>query len=105
VGTHAAVWALVCLAAVAAMDHGRAFLWLLHLQAGRSRDPLPPQQVARVCASAVAHFCRALHDFAAHGDAPARLWQLPPGHPFLDQAPGAERLRVRLPPGCPDPDA
>ena len=102
---HAEVWGLVSLASVAAMEHGRAFLWALHLQAGRSRAPQPPAQVARVCASAVAHFWRTLHDFAAHGSAMARRWQLQPGHPFLDQDLGGEQLRVRLPPGCPAQEA
>ena len=33
-GVHGDAWALVCLAAVAAMEHGRAHLWALHHQGG-----------------------------------------------------------------------
>ena len=100
-GVHAATWTLVCLSAVAAMNHGRAFLWRLHQDAGGSRAPLPRAQVDQVCASAVAHFWRSLHDFAADSGVVADVWQLQPGHPFLDRVAGAERLRVSLPPGCP----
>ena len=100
-GTHDAAWTLVCLAAVAAMDHGRALLWGLHVRAGRSPVALSPEQVAAASASAVARFWHVLQDFAADSEGPSAAWQLPPGHPFLAQAPGARVLHVRLPPTGP----
>lgn len=103
-GVHGDAWALVCLAAVAAMEHGRAHLWALHHQGGGAGAPLPPARVSAVAASAVASFWRVLHDFAAAGGPElAERWGLQPEHPFLAPAGPARGLGVRWPVAAPPP--
>ena len=78
-GVHGGVWDVVCLAAVAAMDHGRRRMYAM------SQRP-PSQTSPRLVASssAVAHFWRLLSDFVSLRSAP-HSWRdhTPPGHPFI----------------------
>ena len=100
---HEGVWVLVCLAAVAAMEHGRARLWALRTAArragggglGPAGGPLPPAVVSGVGRSAAAHFWHTLHDFVMAGPSVLPHWELPQGHPFV--APAGGGLRVALP--------
>jgi hypothetical protein len=118
---HADVWTLVALAAIAAMEYGRALLWA-HRHSSSWPDPgplglavlargplpahvvrshiLPHIQAARDVAvasvgrAACTHFWRSLQDFAtAHPDWAAG--QLGPAHPFLCERAG--RLHVSIP--------
>jgi hypothetical protein len=103
---HAGVWDVVCLAAVAAMEHGRKLMWRLHLQAisasaanssGRQATlhelwhlPDPSIGVSDVvqyaARAAAADFWGRLQDFADL-DLPASRWPavayLGPHHPYL----------------------
>ena len=100
------VWLLVCLAAVAAMEHGRARLWALRRAAmhapaaapgggGDGVPALPVAVVEGVSRQAAARFWHILHDFVMAGQPAVSQWDLPPGHPFLSS--GASGLRVVLP--------
>jgi len=114
---HAGVWCVVCLAAIAAMDHGRRTLYRLlqrhgslspaHLSGPRQRTlfqvwghasvPAPPQSiVATACLLAQADFWGRLHSFVSLGMAPAQ-WAagVGPCHPFLSHA--GRRLSPRAP--------
>lgn len=78
-GVYCGVWEVVCLAAVAAMDHGRRKMYAL------STGPPPATPVHDVCArSAAARFWDLLSDFVSLGCAPSS-WRgrAPPGHPFI----------------------
>jgi hypothetical protein len=113
------VWTLVCLAAVAAMEWGRRFLWACR-RGPHWPDPGPQgitalaqtfpqdlvdyhlmpvvlaardQAVRSVANAAALRFWTSLQDFAAAF--PRSPWPLPPDHPFL-HAPGGTLL-VRLP--------
>ena len=101
---HGGVWLVVCLAALAAMDHGRRQLWRLHRGAaeaaevasasggrqrtlpelwGASPPPGAPIRV-RAAALAVADFWGRLAHYA-HSSAAPPAWALdvPSSHPFL----------------------
>lgn len=122
--TRPGVWYVVCLAAVAAMDHGaRQHARLVRAQAGeqagrqaasqpsssRSRQrtsgasqPLPPGRLPPMAAraSAVAFFWGRLQDFASLH---RRGWSgiephLPAGHPPFFSMDGGGIMRVRRPP-------
>ena len=122
-------WALVALAALAAMEHGRRHLYALRVgptwpdpgPAGHRvlHGALPPflfdghvrqhimaerdAIVARVSNAAAGRFWHLLQDFAsAQGVAP-RGWAVGPEHPFLRVAPGDGRLQLRLPEGVEAP--
>lgn len=92
-GIHAGVWDLVCLAAVAAMDHGRRTLYAL------STGPPPATPLPAIAArSARARFWSHLTDFIAYGCAPLS-WRdpCPTGHPFIHVDPATSRLTVHCP--------
>ena len=77
---NATVWAMVCVAAVHAMEHGRRVLWARSLSVegrGLPRSVL----VSSVAALVVAQFWLALYDFA--GVRPAAPLPLAADHPFL----------------------
>jgi hypothetical protein len=112
---HGGVWAVVGLAAVAAMAHGRRYAWRLHMDAEeartRSRDgrrqatleeawglaPPPPGPMARAARNAAADFWCRLGDFASLGPAP-EAWKVAPGAPFLAAAgEGSAQLVVNMP--------
>lgn len=113
-------WALVCLAAVAAMEYGRQYLWA-HRHSATWPDPgpeglallhqlpiahqlldaviLPPLLaglgpiITSVCTAASARFWHLLADFTSvHATMP---WATPLGHPFLHVIDG--RLQVNVP--------
>lgn len=97
------VWDLVCLAAVAAMDHGRQLMYAL------GSGPPPASPLHSIAArSARAKFWSFLSDFVALRCAPAR-WreQCPPGHPFLHLDPSSGSLTLHCPTlaGVPAPAA
>lgn len=119
---HPAVWTLVGLCALAAMDFGRAFLWA-HRHSSSWPDPGPagmaaiPEQlpahlfdshiwphvaaarataVTAVSHAAAARFWHLLQDFAL---ANPHHWALPADHPFLCTREG--RLTVHLPAEAP----
>ena len=94
-----AVWRMVALAALEAMEHGRRFLWWSIR--GRGVDVDDALQQARL--RAAAEFWAILHDFAAETlVVPERGWaSVGPNHPFLAvsaQVPLRARLRVVVPP-------
>jgi hypothetical protein len=92
------VWSVVCLAALEAMDFGRAFLWARH----HHPAPLPPLPTA--ANAAAARFWINLQDFVASRPAPPLAWPaLGADHPFLCLRGG--RLSVNLPPPPPPPQA
>jgi len=100
-GVQADVWCVVCLAAIAAMDHGRRVLYAI------SQGP-PSAAPARDVASTAARnrFWRHLSDFLAYQRSlPPWRDACPPGHPFfhLDAATGSLVLHcpamVAAPPG------
>ena len=101
-GVHEEAWVFVCLAAVAAMEYGRARLWALRSAAGRAGGggtggaggvPLPPAVVSGGGRAAAAHFWHTLHDFVMADPSVLPRWELPQHHPFV--APGLDgRLRV-----------
>ena len=79
---HDGVWAVVCLAAVAAMGHGRKVMVARLLG---EPPAAPSQQLAtRAAARAVARLWELLQDFCSLGVAPAD-WSavVPAAHPFL----------------------
>ena len=82
------VWDVVCLAAVAAMDHGRRLLWAL------STGPPPVAPLAVTAAhTACARFWSHLSDFVALRAAPASwLARCPTGHPFIHVDPDSGSL-------------
>lgn len=87
------VWEVVCLAAVAAMDHGRRRMYAL------SSGPPPPTPLhVSSGRSAVARFWELLVDFVSLGCAPAS-WQAhcPPGHPFIHFQPASGSYSVHRP--------
>lgn len=92
-GIHAGVWDLVCLAAIAAMDHGRRVLYAL------STGPPPGAPLAAVAGrTARARFWSHLTDFLAFGCAPL-TWreQCSSGHPFIHIEPATNSLVVHYP--------
>ena len=90
---YSGVWDVVCLAAVAAMDHGRRRMYAL------STGP-PPQTPLHVSSSrsAVARFWELLADFVALRCVPAS-WQdhCPLGHPFIHFDPATSQFAVHRP--------
>ena len=100
-GVDPRAWVLVCLAAVSAMEHGRALLWALWHQArlagasGADPTALVAHDVAAAAASAVARFWHVLDDFCR--SAVVVQWGLPPHHPFIAPSAHASRLRLHLP--------
>ena len=94
---HDGVWVVVCLAAVAAMDHGRKVMVARLL----GEPPAAPGQqlAARAAARAVARLWELLQDFCSLGVAPAD-WSavVPANHPFLGWNAGAASWQlVRAP--------
>ena len=121
-------WALVALAALTAMEHGRKYLWALR-NSPEWPDPGPAGHVAlaralpnfifpahvrrhilaardaliqRVANAAAGHFWRTLHDFTLLHAVPPRRWALTPAHPFLHVMPDGS-LGLSLPAGVPAP--
>eukprot|EP00887_Chlorella_sp_A99_P006692 scaffold3.g6692.t1 len=94
---HAGVWDIACLAAVAAMDHGRRRMYALSVAPPvPGAAPAPPHVV---CArSAVARFWSLLADFVALRCAP-RSWApaVAPDHPFICYDPASSSFRVHRP--------
>ena len=94
---HDGVWAVVCLAAVAAMDHGRKVMVARLL----GEPPAAPghQLAARVAARAVARRWELLQDFCSLGMAPAD-WSavVPTDHPFLGWNAGSASWQLVRPP-------
>lgn len=90
---HRGVWDVVCLAAVAAMDHGRKRMFAL------SSGPPPPVPLHISCArSSVARFWDLLSDFVALRCAPASWAEhLSPAHPFIAFDPATSSFRVHRP--------
>ena len=87
------VWDVVCLAAVAAMGHGRRRMYAM------SMGPPPPVPLHVSSArSAVARFWELLADFVALRCVPAS-WQarLPLAHPFIHFDAQAAAFRVHRP--------
>ncbi|PRW45726.1 Transposon TX1 uncharacterized 149 kDa [Chlorella sorokiniana] len=92
-GVYAGVWDLVCLAAVAAMDHGRRTLYAL------STGPPPEAPLSAIAGrSARARFWSNLADFIAFDCAPLS-WRdhCPTGHPFIHTHPATSKLVVHCP--------
>ena len=92
-GVYRGVWEVVCLAAVAAMDHGRRRMFAL------STGPPPPTPLhVSSSRSAVARFWEFLCDFTALRCVPVS-WQsrLPLGHPFIHFDPAVPSFRVHRP--------
>jgi len=92
-GIHAGVWDLVCLAAIAAMDHGRRTLYAL------STGPPPEAPLSAIAGrSACARFWSHLTDFMAFSCAPPG-WRnhCPTGHPFIHVDPATNNLAVHCP--------
>lgn len=90
---HRGVWQVVCLAAVAAMDHGRKRMYAL------SSGPPPATPLHVSCArSSVARFWDLLSDFVALRCAPDS-WRerLTPAHPFIAFDPATSTFRVHRP--------
>ena len=84
-----AVWFLVCLSALDAMDFGRRRLWARH-----HCPILPATPLSAIANSAASRFWHNLQDFTlAH---PISPWPLSPTHPFLAACDDA--LVVRAPP-------
>lgn len=90
---HSGVWEVACLAAVAAMDHGRRLMYAL------STGPPPTAPIPAVAArSARARFWSILTDFLALSCAPPSWRQhCPPGHPFIHLNPATNSLALNLP--------
>ena len=90
---HGGVWDVVCLAAVAAMDHGRKRMFAL------SSGPPPTTPLHISCAhSSVARFWDLLSDFVALRCAPDSWSEhLAPTHPFIAFDPAASSFRVHRP--------
>jgi len=78
------VWALVCTAAIAAMDHGRRALWR-GVFGGSAVEGQALMQVA--AKKAVSHFWRLLQDFVLQGPIPDGWAAIPASHPFIGAAP------------------
>ena len=99
-GINQGVWDVVALAAVAAMEKGRAFMVAEHLYAS---PPIPagPALAARGGSRARIVFWELLHEFAAMGVLPKGGRHGPPvdeTHPFLCLvSPGAGTVRVHQP--------
>ena len=98
-GVHSGVWALVCLAAVDAMDHARRVMYAL------STGPQPDAPLYAIAGrSAVVRFWSHLADFLALDCVPP-AWRAscPAGHPFFhtDPASGAFALNHPAPPAAP----
>jgi hypothetical protein len=87
-GLDKSVWALVAVAAVAAMEFGRQLLWVLR--------PADVAGVAVVSNRAVARFWRLLADCAADIRFAPAAWRVRSDHPFIYAVAGS-RLHVRLP--------
>jgi hypothetical protein len=84
-GVVPAVWDVVCLAALGAMEYGRRYLRSPRLGATR--------RVERACCRVTADFWAALHDFAELG-VPEHGWtDVSAAHPFLAVAGGAVVVR------------
>lgn len=87
------VWEVVCLAAVAAMDHGRKRMYALSL----GPPPTTPLHVSSA-RSSVARFWDLLSDFVALRCAPNSWRQrLTPTHPFIAFDPATSTFRVHCP--------
>ena len=80
---HPPVWALSSLAAVAAMEHGRALLWAHRHSPAWEAAADRPALVASVANVAAARFWLILQDVADACVPPPAGWQLGPDHPFL----------------------
>ena len=88
----AAVWDVVCLAALSAMEFGRR-----RLAVGRGLVGAVPVAVA--AAGAVADFWGRLSGFVALRVVPRGWGSVPADHPFLGRVSGAS-LVLRVPPGA-----
>jgi hypothetical protein len=90
---HSGVWDVVCLAAIAAMDHGRRRMYALSL----GPPPATPLHVSS-SRSAVAYFWERLTDFVALRRVPAS-WRasVPLGHPFIHFDPASALFFVHRP--------
>ena len=89
---HQSIWDLVCLAAIAAMDRGRAFLFK-KVQTGTMPGPELGAAAGR---KVVADFFGNLADFCGLKVAPA-IWQtlVPENHPFITFDSDTGQWRVR----------
>ena len=76
------VWTLVCLAAISAMDYGRARLWSAASDFSSS--------------NCIAHFWHTLQSFASSSQ--HLHWTLPATHPFLCTIDGILQVNAPLPP-------
>lgn len=95
-GVHAGVWDVVCLAVVAAMDHGRRRMYAV---SHGPAIPPPAASIVELCGrSAVARFWSHLSDFVALGCVPA-AWRehLPAQHPFICYDPASASFAVSRP--------
>lgn len=92
-GVHASVWCLVCLAAVAAMDHGRRVLYAV------SHGPPVAGPVHAAAATAARNrFWRHLSDFLAYQRSqPSWRGACPPGHPFFHLDTATDTLVLHYP--------
>jgi hypothetical protein len=122
----ASIWAVVCAAAVEAMDWGHRYLWALAQgckEAEEDFDPtqplitaffpvVPPAQPAapidqpsnpvhRASRRAVVQFWRLVQDFVSLASVPIGWQKVAAYHPFLgvEGAGGQVALRLNLPPG------
>ena len=94
---HAGTWQVVCLAAIAAMDGGRRYMYA-RLHGPAQPPPYVPDIIAGSTRFAVARFWLLLGDFVGLGRVPRR-WctACPPGHPFISYHPGSHRWTVDRP--------
>ena len=94
---HAGTWQVVCLAAIAAMDGGRRYMYA-QLHGPAQPPPYIPDIIAGSTRFAVARFWLLLGDFVGLCRVPRR-WctACPPGHPFISYHPGSHRWTVDRP--------
>ena len=92
-GVHGGIWDVVCLSAVAAMDHGRSRMY--QLDSGPASTVPTPLLASR---SAVACFWRLLTDFVSLRSLP-QSWSIhaPHGHPFIHFHPASASFVLNLP--------
>jgi hypothetical protein len=102
-GLHPAVWDVVALAAVAALERGRQRMY----NVWDTRTALPRARLVSIAAEVVADFWARLASFASLGIAPRDWHSVPPGHPFLccvsDRVVMNGPPDVASPPGSPVP--
>ena len=94
---HAGTWQVVCLAAIAAMDGGRRYMYA-RLPGPAQPPPYIPDIIAGSTRFAVARFWLLLGDFVGLCLVPRR-WctACPHGHPFISYHPGSHRWTVDRP--------